>query len=110
MKSDKVAKSIYATNAFYGPDVCFVPIQSHDEVIKIIESLKATRCFGIHTKYFETVSEFHKTISVPSLLWNASTVELNPILPNIGWGNAGNSYVTGVRSIFSTVYPKSLNY
>lgn len=109
MQPHKVTNSIYASNAFFGPDVCFVPVDEHEQVLSILDNLSATRCLAIHAQYSELVSELRRKSSVPSLLWNAPTTELNPALPSIGRGNAGNSYVTGVRFLLSTVYPQTLN-
>lgn len=110
MSVDKITTSIYASNAFFGPDVCLVPVEEHEQVISVLDNLSATRCLAVHSQYSEVVSEIRRKSSVPSLLWNSTTTELNPSLPNIGRGNAGNSYVTGIRFIFSTMYPQTLNF
>ena len=109
MEPSKILKSIYASNAFFGPDVCLVPVENEDQVVTLLDQLPATRCFAIHSKYSETVAALRRKSSVPSLLWNSSTTELNPALPSIGRGNAGNSYVTGIGFLHSTVYPQTLN-
>jgi acyl-CoA reductase-like NAD-dependent aldehyde dehydrogenase len=109
MKPEKVLKSIYASNAFFGPDVCLIPIDNRDEMIAILDELGATRCLGVHTQYVEEVHEIRKRSAVPSILWNAATIKLNPLLPSMGRGKAGNSYITGVRFLLSTVYPQVLN-
>ncbi len=109
MNVDKVTNSIYASNAFFGPDVCIIPVDEEDQVISVLDNLTATRSFSVHSLYAEVVSEIRRKSSLPSVLWNASTTDLNPILPNIGRGNAGNNYVTGVRFLYSTVYPQTLN-
>ena len=109
MKPEKVLKSIYASNAFFGPDVCLIPIDNREEMISILDELGATRCLGIHSQFVEEVHEIRKRSGVPSILWNTSTIELNPLLPSIGRGKAGNSYITGVRFLLSTVYPQVLN-
>ena len=89
--------------------MCLVPVESDDEVVSILDSLPATRCLAVHSKYPETVAELRRKSSVPTLLWNLSTTHINPALPAIGRGNAGNSYVTGMRFLYSTVYPQTLN-
>jgi acyl-CoA reductase-like NAD-dependent aldehyde dehydrogenase len=109
MKPSKVLKSVYASNAFFGPDVCLVPIINRDEMISILDELGATRCLGVHSQFVEEVHEIRKRSGVPSILWNTSTIQLNPLLPSIGRGKAGNSYITGVRFLLSTVYPQVLN-
>lgn len=109
MKPEKVLKSVYASNAFFGPDVCLVPIDNRDDMILILDELGATRCLGIHSQFVEEVHEIRKRSNVPTVLWNTSTVELNPLLPSIGRGKAGNSYITGIRFLLSTVYPQVLN-
>ncbi|MES2615709.1 MAG: aldehyde dehydrogenase [Bdellovibrionota bacterium] len=109
MAADKVIRSIYASNAFFGPDVCLVPVDEDEQVISILDNLTATRCLAIHSLYSEVVANIRRKSNVPSILWNAATTELNPALPSIGRGNAGSNYVTGVRFLLSTVYPQTLN-
>jgi len=109
MDANKVTNSIYASNAFFGPDVCLVPTDEDEQVISVLDSLSATRCLSIHSQYSEAVIELRRKSSIPSILWNSSTTELNPALPSIGRGNAGNNYVTGLRFLLSTVYPQTLN-
>lgn len=109
MDVTKVTQSIYASNAFFGPDVCLVPVDEDAQVISVLDNLSATRCFSVYTQFSERVSTIRRQSSVPSILWNSSTTDLNPALPNIGRGNAGNSYVTGASFLLSTVYPQTLN-
>ncbi|WP_186643727.1 aldehyde dehydrogenase family protein [Fluviispira vulneris] len=109
MKLEKVLKSIYASNAFFGPDICLVPVDNKEEVISVLDNLGATRCLGIHSQYAEEAQEMRRSSNVPSLLWNSATTDLNPLLPSIGRGKAGNSYITGLHFIYSTVYPQTLN-
>ncbi|KAB8032235.1 aldehyde dehydrogenase family protein [Fluviispira multicolorata] len=109
MRPEKILKSIYASNAFFGPDVCLVPVDGKEDVISILDSLGATRCLGIHSQYAEEAQEIRRLSNVPSLLWNSATTDLNPLLPSIGRGKAGNSYITGLHFIYSTIYPQTLN-
>lgn len=109
MRSEKVLKSIYASNAFFGPDVCLISIEDKQEMIHILDDLGATRCLGVHSQFVEEVYDIRRRSSVPSILWNTATIDLNPLLPSIGRGKAGNSYITGVRFLLSTVYPQVLN-
>lgn len=110
MKPDKVTKSVYASNAFFGPDVCIVPVENEIQVISILDSLAAARCLSVHTQSFDMVSYLRKYSAVPSLLWNTATTEINPILPAMGKGHAGNSTTSGLHFLLSTVYPQSLNF
>jgi acyl-CoA reductase-like NAD-dependent aldehyde dehydrogenase len=109
MTPDKVTKSIYASNAFFAPDICIIPVQNEEEVIKILDELPSTRCLSVHSNTSKIVTQIRTKSNVPAISWNLSTTELDPALPSIGKGTAGNNYVTGVRFIFSTVYPQSLN-
>lgn len=109
MNINKVTNSVYASNAFFGPDMCLVPVDNDEQVISVLENLNATRCLSVHALYSEVVSQVRRKSSVPSVLWNLPTTTLNPALPNIGRGNAGNNYVTGMRFLFSSVYPQTLN-
>jgi succinylglutamic semialdehyde dehydrogenase len=109
MESSMVAKSIYASNAFFGPDVCLVPVDSDDDVISILDELPSTRCLAVHSKFPERLIDIRRKSSVPTLLWNMPTVTIDPALPSMGRGNSANSYVTGMRFLYSTVYPQMLN-
>lgn len=110
MRADKIAKSVYASNAFFGPDVCLVSVENTEEVISLINSLNSIRAFSVHTQDPSLISELHKHCRIPSLLWNAPTTALNPLLPSSGRGNAGSGYVTGVRFLHATVSPQTINF
>jgi acyl-CoA reductase-like NAD-dependent aldehyde dehydrogenase len=109
MTPEKILKSIYASSAFFGPDVCLVPVLHHDHMISLLDELCTTRCLGIHTEFLEEVLEIRKYSRIPTLLWNTATTNLSPLLPSMGRGKAGNSHVTGARFLLSTVYPQILN-
>lgn len=107
--AQKIKKSVYASNAFFGPDLAVVPVSSADEAIAVLDELGAARALSVHTSYEEEVRYVRQASNVPTVLWNSPTTLLDPHLPTIGRGRAGNSYITGVRFLFSTVYPKTLN-
>lgn len=109
MAMDKVTSSIYASNAFFGPDICLVPVDDEGHMISVLDQLSATRCFAIHSRYSEDALTLRRMSSVPSLVWNTPTTNLNPALPSIGRGNAGNNYVTGIGFLHSTIYPQTIN-
>lgn len=109
MQPEKVRKSVYAGNAFFGPDVALVPVRSTEEAIALLDDLAAARCLAVHTAYEEELRTIRKISNVPTISWNCATTTLEPQLPTIGRGRAGNSYVSGVRFLFSTVFPKTLN-
>lgn len=108
IQPEKVISSVYACNAFFGPDVCLVPVTGHEQVKQILDRLPATRCFSVHTKSLELVAQLRKQTHVPSLLWNASTTDLDPLLPTMGKGLAGNRMASGLHFLLSTVYPQTL--
>lgn len=110
MDINKVENSIYATNAFFGPDVCIVPVEEEMQMMSIVDNLPATRCLAVHSKYQDLIVRLREVSNVPSLIWNGPTTQINPALPNIGRGNAGNSYVTGMGFLYSTVSPQNLNF
>jgi|GEM_PF-431872 len=109
MQADKVRQSVYASNAFFGPDVCIVPVSEAEQAVDILNDLQAARSLGVHTAFEEEVLRVRHSAIVPSVLWNAATTDIEPHLPTVGRGRAGNSYVTGVRFLFNTVYPRTLN-
>jgi len=109
MKPEKILKSIYASNAFFGPDICLIPVEDSESVTNILDQLESTRCLGVHTQFAEEVEKLRKIANIPTLLWNNPTTHLNPLLPSTGRGSAGNSHVTGVGFLLSTVYPQTLN-
>lgn len=110
MDLEKVVKSVYASSAFFGPDVCLVPVDNDSQVISILDSLAASRCLSVHAQSFDVVTHLRKLSKVPSLLWNSATTELNPMIPSFGKGKAGNSFASGPHFLLSTVYPQSLHF
>lgn len=108
MQATKMEKSVYASNAFFGPDVCLIGVEHTEEVISLINSLKSIRALSVHSAEPSLISELHKQCHVPTLLWNAPTTTLHPLAPSSGRGNAGSGYTTGVRFLHATVGPQSI--
>lgn len=109
ISAQKAAKSVYAANAFFGPDVAIIPFKTIEEATATLNSLNAARVLAVHTKFEEEVKLVRRMCSVPTLSWNSATTDLEPGLPTLGRGHAGNSLETGMRFMFSTVYPQTLN-
>ncbi|MCA2959978.1 MAG: aldehyde dehydrogenase family protein [Silvanigrellales bacterium] len=109
MPASKVSASVYASNAFFGPDVCIVPVVEAGEAVEILNAMQASRVLGVHTAFEEELLRVRRDSHVPTVTWNTPTTELNTHLPTVGRGRAGNSYVTGIRFLFNTVYPRTLN-
>lgn len=109
IKSEAVAKSVYASNAFFGPDVALVPVDSAEEANELLNSLNAARCVSVHTNFQEEVRMTRDKSNVPMVNWNSSTTDFDAVLPSVGRGRSGNSIVAGIHYMFSTVYPKTIN-
>jgi outer membrane beta-barrel protein len=109
MPADKVLGSVYATNSFFGPDVCLIPFEETHEAVDILNAMKASRVLAVHSEFEEEVRMVRRTSQVPTVTWNAPTTQMEPHLPTVGRGRAGNSYVTGVRFLFNSVFPQTLN-
>lgn len=109
MPANKVIASVYASNAFFGPDVCVVPVADASEAVDILNAMQASRVLGVHSTSEEELVRVRRDSHVPTVTWNTPTTELDTHLPTVGRGRAGNSYVTGVRFLFNTVYPRTLN-
>ena len=109
INADRILKSVYAGNAFFGPDVALVTVDSHERAVQVLNELSVARALSVHTAFDEEVRLIRKVTNVPTVSWNRPTTALEPYLPTIGRGRAGNSYVTGVRFLFSTVFPKTLS-
>ena len=107
---DKVEKSVYASNAFFGPDVCVVPFEDPLDVVKMLNRMKSARVASLHGANPEDAQALRRQCIVPGFNWNTPTTSVDPFLPSVGRGLAGNSYVTGMRFLFNTVYPRSLSF
>jgi outer membrane beta-barrel protein len=105
----KVVASVYASNAFFGPDVCVIPVPNAEAAVDALNTMKAARSLSVHAGYEEEVVRVRHDSHVPTVMWNSPTTDLDTHLPTVGRGRAGNSYVTGVRFLFNTVYPRTLN-
>jgi outer membrane beta-barrel protein len=109
MKLGQLASSVYASNAFFGPDVAIVPVSSYHEAVGCIDKMNAARSLAVLSPEQRVVEEVRHASEVPTILWNCATTTVDPHLPAFGRGRAGNAQVTGVRFLFSAVYPKSLS-
>lgn len=109
VKPAQLCSSVYASNAFFGPDVAVVPVSSYHEAIGCIDKMNAARSLAVFSPEQRVVEEVRHESEVPTILWNCATTSVDPHLPAFGRGRAGNAQVTGVRFLFSTVYPKSLS-
>jgi outer membrane beta-barrel protein len=109
LTQDRLTSSVYASNAFFGPDVAIVPVSSYHEAIGGIDKMSAARSLAVFASDKRIAWEVRHESDVPTVLWNCPTTVLDPHLPTFGRGRAGNAYVTGLRFLFATVYPKTLS-
>jgi outer membrane beta-barrel protein len=106
---EKVEASVYATNAFFGPDVCIVPYTEIEHVTNLLDSLKSARTVSVHSESKTVAENIRKNVHVPNLVWNQPSTQLEIEIPRFGRGKAGNAYATGMRFLFQTVFPVSFN-
>lgn len=107
MDAAKVTKSVYASNAFFGPDIAIVPFDSLEQATTILNQLNVSRAVSVHTTFAEEVKSARRLLTAPTLLWNAPTTDIEPGLPALGRGHAGNGLEIGMRFVLSTVYPQT---
>lgn len=109
LTQDRLTGSVYASNAFFGPDVAIVPVSSYHEALGGIDKMSAARSLAVFASDNRIAWDVRHESEVPTVLWNCATTVLDPHLPTFGRGRAGNAYVTGLRFLFATVYPKTLS-
>jgi outer membrane beta-barrel protein len=109
LTQSQLTTSVYASNAFFGPDVAIVPVSSFHEAIGGIDKMSAARSLAVFAAEQKIAEEVRRESDVPTVLWNCPTTILDPHLPTFGRGRAGNAHVTGLRFLFATVYPKTLS-
>jgi outer membrane beta-barrel protein len=109
LDKEKMCSGVYASNAFFGPDLGIVRVNDAAEAVYLLDKMQAARVLSVHTATAQNLEPLRLHSQVPSLQWNAPTTRMNPLLPSVGRGRAGNSYATGLRFLFNTVYPRTLN-
>jgi aldehyde dehydrogenase (NAD+) len=109
ISNDKVKNSVYASNAFFAPDVAIVPVESIDEAIATINDLASARSVSVFSKNESTALNVRRHCVAPLILNAQPTTQLHPLMPTMGRGKAGNSCVLGLRFLNHTVYPQTLN-
>ncbi len=110
MDFDKVAKSIYASDAFLGPDACLVAVDECSQAVAVMNSLPATRCFSVFASTSEILEKCRLNCRVPLLLSNEPTTRIHPNLPLVIQGALGFQFVSGLWFLHATVMPISLDY
>ncbi len=106
---DKVKNSVYASNAFFAPDVAIVPVESLDEAVACINELASARAVSVFSQNEGAAMNVRRHCVAPLVLNSQPTTQLHPLMPTMGRGKAGNSCVMGLRFLKHTVYPQTLN-
>lgn len=109
LSNEKVKNSVYASNAFFAPDVAIVPVDSIDEAVATINELSSARAVSVFSQNESTALNVRRHCVSPLVLNCQPTTQLHPLMPTMGRGKAGNSCVMGLRFIHHTVYPQTLN-
>jgi outer membrane beta-barrel protein len=106
---EKVKNSVYASNAFFAPDVAIVPVDSIDEAVASINELASARAVSVFSQNEGAAMNVRRHCVAPLVLNSQPTTQLHPLMPTMGRGKAGNSCVMGLRFLKHTVYPQTLN-
>ncbi len=106
VSADKVAKSVYATAPFLGPDVAIVPVSGLDETVKLIEDVKAGHVVSVFSQNETDVMEIRRRTKVPHVFWNRATTDIDVELPTEGRGHPDHSHPQGLAFLFSTLFSK----
>ncbi|NBO38903.1 aldehyde dehydrogenase family protein [bacterium] len=109
LSNDKVKNSVYASNAFFAPDVAIVPVESIDDAVKTINDLASARAVSVFSQNEATTLNVRRHCVAPLVLNSQPTIQIHPLMPTMGRGKAGNSCVMGLRFLHHTVYPQTLN-
>jgi aldehyde dehydrogenase (NAD+) len=109
MKNEKISSSVYASNAFFAPDVAIVPVESIDAAVQTLNDLASARAVSVFSQNESTILNIRRHCVVPLVLNAQPTTQLHPLMPTMGRGKAGNSCVMGLRFLHHTVYPQTLN-
>lgn len=109
ISNEKVRNSVYASNAFFAPDVAIVPVESMDEAVASINELTSARAVSVYSQNEGTALNLRRHCVAPLVLNSQPTTQLHPLMPTMGRGKAGNSCVMGLRFLNHTVYPQTIN-
>lgn len=109
LSNDKIKSSVYASNAFFAPDVAIVPVDSIDAAVQTINDLSSARSVSVFSHNESTVLNVRRHCVAPLVLNAQPTTDMHPLMPTMGRGKAGNSCVMGLRFLHHTVYPQTLN-
>ncbi len=109
MDNSKISSSVYASNAFFAPDVAIVPVDSLDSAISTLNDLSSARAVSVFSRNESTILNVRRHCVAPLILNAQTTTQLHPLMPTMGRGKAGNSCVMGLRFLHHTVYPQTLN-
>lgn len=107
MRPERIATSVYASNAFFGPDLCIVPVDDAAQAIATLDPLRAARAVSVFSSRQEDAQRVRDLTDTPAVLWNETTTYLDPRLPAVGRGHAGNGAVTGMHFLFSTLFRRT---
>jgi acyl-CoA reductase-like NAD-dependent aldehyde dehydrogenase len=106
---EKLSSSVYASNAFFGPDLGVSVVEDAAQAVQVLDKMQVARVLSVFSEDVKNREPIRMNCHIPTLQWNAPTTRMDPRLPSVGRGRAGNSYVTGLRFLFNTVYPKSVH-
>lgn len=102
----KVAKSVYATAPFLGPDVAIVSVSGLEEAVRLIEEVKAGHVVSVFTQNENEVREVRARTKVPQVFWNRATTDIDVDIPSEGRGHPDLSHPQGLGFLFTTVFSK----
>lgn len=109
MDNSKVRNSVYASNAFFAPDVAIIPVEGIEAAVNTINDLSSARSVSVFSGNEAATLNVRRNCVAPLVLNAQPTVDLHPLMPTMGRGKAGNSCVMGLRFLHHTVYPQTLN-
>lgn len=109
LSNEKIKNSVYASNAFFAPDVAIVPVDSIDAAIQTLNDLSSARAVSVFSQNESATLNVRRNCVAPLVLNAQPTTQLHPLMPTMGRGKAGNSCVMGLRFLHHTVYPQTLN-
>jgi aldehyde dehydrogenase (NAD+) len=109
VKNEKIKNSVYASNAFFAPDIAIVPVESMDAAVETLNELASARAVSVFSQNEATILNIRRHCVAPLVLNSQPTTQMHPLMPTMGRGKAGNSCVMGLRFLHHTVYPQTLN-
>ena len=108
MSLEQAKTSVYVTNAFFGPDLAVVPVDSLGDALSFLGVDPGRRVVSVFSSSLDVFQGMAGSCSVPAVLLNTPTTTLRPDTASRGMGRAGNGVANGLPVLGEVVYPRTV--